>query len=112
MPIHIFINQTNFVPYHALYTVEISVIFGRNFHWLFHFIWICFLFYFYFLIIFLFYFLFSFLFSILNFISVFFFFFFLFFYFFFTCLLLFSLSCRMSWKASEYGMILMLVGFK
>jgi len=38
MPIYIFINRTNFVPYRALYAVEFYVIFGRNFHWLFHFI--------------------------------------------------------------------------
>lgn len=42
MPIHFFINRTNFIPYRALYAVEFYINFGRNFHWLFHFIWICF----------------------------------------------------------------------
>jgi len=32
MPIHIFINRTNFIPYRALYAVEFYINFGRNFH--------------------------------------------------------------------------------
>ena len=69
MPIHIFVNRTNFIPYHGLYAVEFYIIFGRNFHWLFHFIWICFWFYFDFSIIFWFSFEFQYYFWFLNLIS-------------------------------------------
>jgi len=31
MPIHIFINRTNFIPYRTLYVVEFYIIFGRIF---------------------------------------------------------------------------------